>query len=169
MLEWRRWGEVGGGRSEMNPAGMPGLWCGAQGYCIKILQLLTGLCLSLDGIHLHLVLLMLLLQLLLFSVNRKERGQCEATGCCYSATELCCSRGKRLNIVRLCVFTPFPARLPFRKPCSQIGQIDSRWKHFIWTKHRAFLSHQGALISCGLPTMLKVKTFFWMLLGQWEF
>lgn len=54
-------------------AGILVLWCGTLGYDTEIFEPLAGLFVSLHGLHLHLVLLMLLLQLLVSSINRKER------------------------------------------------------------------------------------------------
>lgn len=139
--------------------------CSTLGYYAKILQLLTGLFASLYQLHLHVALLRLLLQSLVFSINRKEREQHEAIGCPCSAVELGSSRGRSLNVVRFCLFTPFLTHLAFRKPGSRICHMNLRWKALPLDKAQDFsVESRSSLTACVLPTMLKVTETVEMLL-----
>lgn len=65
---------------------------------------------------------MLLLQALVFSINRKERNSVRplAVAAQRGNCAACCSRGRRLNVVWFCLFTALLTHLAFRKSGSQI-------------------------------------------------
>lgn len=165
---WLKGAELEGEVRDELCAGMPGLWCRTLGYNTKIFKFLTGLFVSLYWLHWRLALLMLLLQPLVFSINRKEREQREAIGCCYSATELGCWRGRGLNAVQFRLFTALLTHLAFRSLAARYAKWTCTGKPFLWTKHRTFTLNQGALTVCVLPTTLKVTKTVRMLLRQRE-
>lgn len=131
--------------------GILSLWSGILGYYAEMLGVLTGLFVSIK-LHLCLALLMLFLQLLVFSINRKGKENSTNYGL------LLLSKGTVLlwrekSGHRVILFVHSIPDTSFRKTGSPISRMNAHaGKPFLWTKYRAFGPNCGALTACVLPT-----------------